>query len=114
MHDWELPRQEEVGWVQSGKAASERQTFENLWALSMPRCTEQVFWQRRAQTQRYECRSVQHVSRKHSLMGDEISQVFWRQTQKLHPFPCCMGTWKPLQLPELRRDTVGSGFRKTG
>lgn len=39
MHDWELPPQEEVGWVQSGKAAGERQTFENLWALSMPRCT---------------------------------------------------------------------------
>ena len=30
------------------------------------------------------------------------------------PQPYCMGTGKPLQFPELRRDTAGSRFRKTG
>lgn len=65
------------------------------------------------ETIRYGGRSLQYVSRKQSLMADEISQIFWSQNQKVSP-PYCMVTGEPLQVPELWRDTVGSGFRKTG
>lgn len=45
-----------------------------------------------------------------------LARILWSQTQKVsNPPPAhCTGTAKPLQVPELRRDTVGSGFRKTG
>lgn len=56
---------------------------------------------------------MQFVSRKQSLMADEISQIFGSQTRKVSP-PYCMVTGKPLQVPAVWRDAVGSGFRKTG
>lgn len=72
----------------SGKAASGRQSLESMWALSAPRCPEQLSWQRRARVPRYRGRSGQHVSRQHSLMGEGISRILWSQTQEASPtFP---------------------------
>lgn len=48
-------------------------------------------------------------------MGDEIGQVLQRPTQKLHlPPPPLHGSSEAIAASELRRDTVGSGCRKTG
>lgn len=73
-----------LGWVESGKAAGGRRTLKDVWALSMPRCTGKLSWQRRPHRQRYGGRSLQYVSRKQSLVGDEVSQILWSQTQKVH------------------------------
>lgn len=43
---------EEVGWGGSGKVARRRRALRNVWALSMPRCTEKLSWQRRPYVQR--------------------------------------------------------------
>lgn len=72
---WELSGQEEAGWVESGKAARGKWTLKKVWALSMPRCTEQLSWHRRPHMQRCEGGSGQRVSRKQSLAGVEISQT---------------------------------------